>query len=302
MMFLGMRLGSMALCAAALLLPPQDPPPQAQAQTPHFSTHAEFVRVDTLVTSHGTSVKGLTAEDFEVRDNGVLQQVTVTDASTMPVDVALALDVSGSVNGLRMINLKRAARTLVESLRPGDRAALVSFNDMIFIESPLTDDFKQLEVKISALMSIGRTSLRDAAYVAMLQTDPDAGRGLVVVFTDGQDISSFMNDGTLVDTANRVNAVVYSVALTANKNSLWDVPQDAILDELPRVTGGRRFSAENPEKLRDVFAAILAEFRQRYILSYTPQGVDRAGYHALDVRLAKGRKGEVHARPGYVRG
>jgi len=105
----------------------------------------------------------------------------------------------------------------------------------------------------------------------------------------------------LTDTANRVNAVVYSVALDSSKDSMYDVPQDAILDELPRITGGRRFSADDPEKLRDVFATILAEFRQRYILSYSPQGVDRAGYHALDVRLARGRKGEVHARPGYMR-
>jgi VWFA-related protein len=291
------RLTLMAACASvSALLTPQQPPPQ-----PHFSTRAEFVRVDTLVTNHGVSVKGLTEQDFELRDNGVPQKVTVTDASAMPVDVALALDVSGSVNGLRLINLKRAARGLIESLRQGDRAALVSFNDMIFIASPLSEDFKSLNAKISELLSIGRTSLRDAAYVALLQTDPDAGRALVVLFTDGQDISSFMNDAALADTANRVNAVVYSVALAAAKNSIFDVPQDRILDDLPRATGGRRFSADNPEKLRDVFATILTEFRQRYILSYTPQGVDRAGYHALDVRLTNGRKGDVHARPGYLR-
>jgi len=272
--------------------------PQLQ---PHFTTRAEFVRVDTLVTNRGTSIKGLAGGDFELRDNGVLQQVTVTDASAMPVDVALALDVSGSVNGLRLISLKRAARTLMESLRQGDRAALVSFSDAVFIESPLSDDFKGLEIKISELMSGGRTSLRDAAYVAMLQTDPAAGRALVVLFTDGQDVSSFLYDSALADTAKRVDAVVYSVALTAAKNSIWNVPQDALLDELPRATGGRRLSAEDPEKLRDVFAAIVAEFRQRYILSYVPNGVDRAGYHALDVRLTKGRKGDVHARPGYLR-
>jgi len=79
------------------------------------------------------------------------------------------------------------------------------------------------------------------------------------------------------------------------------VPQDAILDELPRLTGGRRYSAEHPEKLRDVFATILNEFRQRYILTYTPQGVDKGGYHSLDVRLARGRKGDVRARPGYFK-
>ena len=299
MMRLSLITALILACASALLAYAQQPQ-QSQLQ-PHFTTRAEFVRVDTLVTNRGTSVKGLASEDFELRDNGVLQQVTVTDASAMPVDVALALDVSGSVNGLRLISLKRAAGSLVESLRVGDRAALVSFNDLLTIESSLTDDFTRVGKKISELMSTGRTSLRDAAYVALLQTDPEAGRGLVVLFTDGQDVSSFMMDATLTDTANRVNAVVYSVALGENKDSIYDIPQDAILDELPRITGGRRFSADNPEKLRDVFATILAEFRQRYILSYSPQGVDRAGYHTLDVRLARGRKGEVHARPGYMR-
>jgi Ca-activated chloride channel family protein len=297
-----MRLALIAACASALLVQTsQQQQPQQPPEQPHFTTRAEFVRVDTLVTNRGTSVKGLAGNDFELRDNGVLQHVIVTDASAMPVDVALALDVSGSVNGLRLISLKHAAGNLVESLRQGDRAALVSFNDLLTIESPLTDNFKRVHTKIDALLSTGRTSLRDAAYVALLQTDPEAGRALVVLFTDGQDVSSFMMDAALTDTANRVNAVVYSVALGANKDSLYDIPQDAILDELPRITGGRRFSADEPEKLREVFATILAEFRQRYILSYSPQGVDRAGYHALDVRLANGRKGEVHARPGYLR-
>jgi hypothetical protein len=95
--------------------------------------------------------------------------------------------------------------------------------------------------------------------------------------------------------------VVYSVVLGTAKNLRWDAPQDAILDDLPRLTGGRRFSAEHPDRLREVFATILKEFRQRYVLSYTPHGVDAAGYHALDVRLTRGRKGEVRARPGYFR-
>jgi VWFA-related protein len=273
----------------------------AQEPQPHFTTRAEFVRVDTLVTNRGTSIAGLKGEDFELRDNGVPQTVHVMDASALPVDVALALDISSSVEGLRLVSLKSAATGLIDALRNGDRAALVSFNDMLFIKSPLTDNFGRVRKQIADMTAIGRTSLRDAAYVALLQTDPDAGRALVVLFTDGQDISSFLTDEDLADTARRINAVVYSVVLGAAKNSIWNVPQDAILDELPRVTGGRRLSAENPGRLREVFAGILTEFRQRYILSYTPQGVDRAGYHALEVRLAHGRKGEVRARPGYFR-
>jgi VWFA-related protein len=286
---------------AATALPRAMPPRQSPPQTPHFMTHAEFVRVDTLVTNHGTSVDGLKSGDFELRDNGVLQKIEVMDASALPVDVAMALDISGSVAGPRLLNLKSAATGLIDSLRDGDRAALVSFNDLLLIRSPLTSDFGRVRSLIADMKADGRTSLRDAAYAALLQADPNAGRALVVLFTDGQDISSWLDDEALIDTAKRINVVVYSVALGAVRNSFHDVPQDTILDELPHLTGGRRFSAEHPERLREVFATILKEFRQRYLLSYAPQGVDRAGYHTLDVRLANGHKGEVRARPGYFR-
>jgi VWFA-related protein len=287
-----MRLGFIALCAGTLLV---------QQEQPHFTTRTEVVRVDALITNRGLSVKGLTNADFELRDNGVLQQITVMDSAALPVDVALALDISSSVEGLRLINLKRAATGLVDALRPGDRGALVMFNDLLYLRSTLTDNFDRLRLQIAAMNAIGRTSLRDAAYVALLQTDPEAGRALVVLFTDGQDNASFLTDDILSDTAKRINAVVYSVTLGVARNSVFNVPQDAILDALPRATGGRRLSADDPGRLREVFASILVEFRQRDILTYTPQGVDRSGYHALDVRLINGRKGEVHARPGYFR-
>jgi VWFA-related protein len=280
---------------AAPVLPPASP------QKPLFSTRAEFVRVDTLVTTHGSSIAGLGADDFELRDNGVRQQIAVMDASSLPVDVAMALDVSGSVEGGPLDNLRKAATGLVDSLREGDRVALVSFNDLLLIHSPLTNDFSRVRESIRQMAATGRTSLRDAAYAALLQGDPDAGRALIVLFTDGQDVSSWLTDDALIDTAKRVNTVVYSVTLERPRAAKWDAPQDQILDDLPNLTGGRRLPADHPDRLRDLFAAIIREFRQRYILSYTPQGVDRAGYHALDVRLTKGRKGDVRARPGYFR-
>jgi len=42
----------------------------------------------------------------------------------------------------------------------------------------------------------------------------------------------------------------------------------------------------------------LAEFRDRYVLSYTPTGVSPTGWHRLDVKL-KGKSGKVTARRGY---
>ena len=278
---------------------PQPQPPQSQ--TPTFSTRAEFVRVDTLVTSRGNTIAGLKAADFELRDNGVPQQVTVIETASLPVDVVMALDVSDSMTGAPLASIQDAAQTVIESLREGDRVALVSFSDLLLVHARLTNDFVRVRQEILHLAASGFTSLRDAAYAAMFQGDPDSGRSLVMLFTDGQDMSSWLSEGAVVDAAKRVNAVIYSVTLKPAKNALRVAPQDEILDTLPALTGGRRLSAEQPARLREVFATIIREFRQRYILTYVPRGVDRAGYHALDVRLANGRKGEVRARPGYFR-
>jgi hypothetical protein len=52
------------------------------------------------------------------------------------------------------------------------------------------------------------------------------------------------------------------------------------------------------EDLSAVFVKILGEFRQRYVLTYTAQGVAGPGWHALQVRV--NRRGPiVKARPGY---
>ena len=53
-------------------------------------------------------------------------------------------------------------------------------------------------------------------------------------------------------------------------------------------------------RLADTFAAILAQYRQRYLLSFTPAGVGRRGWHRLDVRL-RTRPGTVVAREGTWR-
>jgi Ca-activated chloride channel family protein len=274
---------------------------QPSAQAPMFSTRVEFVRVDVLVTNRGSSVVGLRADDFELRDNGVPQRVSVMDTSALPVDVALALDVSSSVSGDPLVKLQDAATNLVDNLREGDRVSLLSFSDLLWIHVPLTKDFARTRQLIASMKASGSTSLRDAAYAAMLQGDPDSGRALVVLFTDGEDVSSWLSESALVDTAKRINAVVYSVALGSAGDAVRGVVQDDILDKLPDLTGGRRLSAAHPDRLREVFGTIINEFRQRYVLSYEPRGVDRAGYHTIDVRLTNGRKGDTRARPGYFR-
>jgi len=50
--------------------------------------------------------------------------------------------------------------------------------------------------------------------------------------------------------------------------------------------------------LRELFGKALNELRARYLLTYSPAGVSREGWHDVRVTLTNAR-GDVTARPGY---
>ena len=72
---------------------------RAAGQTPTFSTRADAVEVDVLVTERGRVVRGLQASDFEVRDGGELQQIDLVSFEQLPLSLLLAFDVIGRSRG-----------------------------------------------------------------------------------------------------------------------------------------------------------------------------------------------------------
>src|SRR5215203_1982121 len=94
--------------AIALLLTVS--PAWLAAQQPTFSTRADSGRVDVLVTEGGRPVLGLTPADFEIRDQGVLQQVDLASFEQVPISLVLALDASYSVRGQPLQQLQLAAQ------------------------------------------------------------------------------------------------------------------------------------------------------------------------------------------------
>ncbi len=87
------------------------------AQT--FSSRIEAVRVDVLVTATADPCTGLTPADFEVIDNGVRQSVDLASFEQIPLNVVLALDMSASLQGLRLGHLQTAGSTMLDGLKPG---------------------------------------------------------------------------------------------------------------------------------------------------------------------------------------
>jgi VWFA-related protein len=268
--------------------------PHIQAQNPVFSSKVEAVRVDVLVTERdkGPALAGLKASDFEVLDNGVAQQVDLVSFEQIPLNVVLALDMSESVSGDRLDQLREASAELIASLAKDDQAGSVTFTERVVLGSKLTSDFAKVRDAMTPLNDAGNTAIIDATYAAMMLGESDVGRGLVIVFSDGVDTASWLTADTVLNTARRSDVVVYAVSVQSRL-------KPEFLRDVTSATGGRLYEIEKTANLSNVFLSVLEEFRHRYLISYTPKGVDRGGWHKLDVSI-RGRKAAVKARPGYL--
>jgi Ca-activated chloride channel family protein len=266
------------------------------AQNPVFSSRVEAVRVDVLVTDRdkGDPVLGLGPGDFEILDNGVPQQVDLVSFEQIPLNVILALDMSDSVTGDRLDHLRTASAGLLAALANDDQAGLVTFTHRVVLGSGLTKDLGAIRRAMEPVAKPGDTAIVDATYAGIMLGESDVGRGLLIVFSDGVDTSSWLTPDMVLDTARRSDIVVYAVSAQSRI-------KPEFLRDLTSATGGRLYEVEKTSNLESVFLSVLEEFRHRYLVSYTPTGVERPGWHRLDVSI-KGRKATVKARPGYLAG
>jgi VWFA-related protein len=268
----------------------------ATPQQPVFRSGVELVRVDVLVVRDGRPVTGLAADDFEVFDNDVRQEIDRLHFEEVPIDVLLVLDNSRSVAGEKLGYLVEAGRAFLDGLRPGDRAGLVGFSSLVHLRADLTDDLGRVRDALETVEPSGSTSLFDALYVSvMLPGRPDARR-LILLFSDGLDNTSWLK-GTVTGVVRESDVVVYSVGIKRS-DGVTERPNNELLESLAEDTGGRLFYADSSRRLRDVFVQVVQEMKARYLLTYYPQDVPREGWHTLRIRLTKG-KGDIVARRGY---
>jgi Ca-activated chloride channel homolog len=278
-----------ALAVVLLLIPAVT----VRTQNASFSSKTEAVRVDVLVTDKGQPLLGLVPSDFEVRDNGVPQQVDLVNFEEIPLNVTLALDMSDSVAGERLDRLRAAAGALLAGLKPKDRAALITLSHIVQLGAGLTTDLESVRAALSKARAVGETALVDGIYAGIMVGESDVGRSWLIVFSDGVDTSSWLSPNGVLDIAKRSDVVAYAVSTRSPLKPTF-------LRDLASFTGGQLFEVEKTANLEAIFLQVLDEFRQRYLLSYTPRGVAPDGWHRLTVRMK--RNATIKARPGYLAG
>jgi VWFA-related protein len=293
----------------------------AAAQQPVFKAGVDAVRVDVLVTRGGKPVTGLTTADFELRDSGVPQQIDVLSLEEVPLHLLLALDTSSSLNGKPIEHLKAAARAAVASLRPDDRAALITFSHAVRKQIPWSAGTSAIRTAIDGVSAAGATSLSDAAFAALGLREGVEGRMLALLFSDGFDTASWLDPLAVIEQARRSDVVIDAVSLSTVPEAVttfrrrpgvspgdlrrWFLAEPYLfrtefLAALADETGGEVVVANRSSDLQAVFVKIVADFKMRYVLTYSPNNVAPSGWHPIEVRL-KNKKGDVRARRGYTR-
>lgn len=259
-----------------------------------FRSQTERVRLDVSVTRGETPVEGLTAADFIVTDNGVEQTVESLGAERTPLRVQIAFDASGSVSGRRLRSLLAAVGRVFDELRPGDRVGVMTFSHRLRVRVPMTDDLAAARAALARIQPDGQTSLRDAVALSLALAEGPESRGLVLLFTDGEDNTSWISDEGVIEFAQRADAILHVITL----DSRLTFESNQFVVRLTQATGGREFKASSEDDLARLALVGFSEMRSRYLLTYAPKGAARPGWHDVKVRL-RGRDGTVKARPGY---
>ena len=277
--------------------------PALVAQVAVFRSRVELVRVDVAVTRDGRPVTGLGAQDFDLSDNGVTQTVTHVLLEQVPVDVHMVLDTSSSLRGERLTRLQAAARRLLSGLRPGDRAALWTFSHRVSARQPLTKDLALVSNAVTSMEGQGWTALFDVIFDVCLSPPDPERRAAAILLTDGLDTMSWLSPDHALASAQRSPIIYYVVYEPPEKTQggRVAVENDRFLKGLADDTGGRVWPVSATADLAEAFSRIVEDITMRYVLLYEPTGVRGDGWHALDVQLKGGRRGDLTARPGYFR-
>jgi hypothetical protein len=267
-------------------------------------------------------VLGLTSSDFTLQDNGVAQDFTCAAGESLPVDVALVIDTSGSVKGKALEQFNADVQRIAESLQPNDRLRLITFAGDATDVSGLQPG--GVPFPLGRITAGGATSLYNA-LAASLMAFPQSDRPQVVFgFSDGLDNMSFLDASGLASLAGYSHAVLYLTLVSRSEsvNALAPTPMmPAILNTLSRqatgrfvpYTGGpnRRLLTEAANRtggvvyqrsagtsLSALFEQALDEFRSSYVLTFTPRGGKAQGWHTLTVRT-KDSGHRLRWRKGY---
>jgi Ca-activated chloride channel family protein len=255
----------------------------------------DVVQVTATVTdSKGRFVRGLTRDAFRVYEDNVPQRISTFLSENIPLEIIVAVDVSGSMTGSMPV-VRQAVKKFLSALRPSDRVTLLSFNDNVFTLSRPAADLATRLKAVDRMAPWGGTALYDVVVKAIDQLGRQTGRRALVVFTDGEDLNSRVPAEAAESRLESSDAVLYPIG-QGRAPKIESLKR--VLERLAQKSGGRAFF-ENLNDLDDVFARIIDELSNQYLLGYVPPNAAKDGrWRKLRVDVPN-RDVKIRTRQGY---
>jgi VWFA-related protein len=296
------------LCIASLAggLALAAPPGQIRVQVNIVNLFA------TVRDKHKAIVTGLKQDDFQVYEDGQLQEITYFSAeSNLPITLGVLMDTSGSEYYMLSGEKDAGSRFLTRVLRKGDLAMIMTFDTDVDLLADFTDDRGMLNRAINRAQinapsggmiaqgplpssGAGGTNFYDAVYLAAHdKLSSEAGRKAIIVLTDAEDTGSKLNLQDAIEAAQRTDTVVHILLVAA------DGGDQSVAKRLTDETGGRMIVVRSDKNLEAAFDQISEELRSQYTVGYSPTNKKHDGsYRKIKVE-AKNKDYSVLTRRGY---
>ncbi len=215
-----------------------------------------------------SSLEHLSREDFTLFHGGRTRPIEAfARADDVPLTLGLAVDTSESMKGWQD-ELRDAAAAFFESaLGEHDRAFLTDFDERPRVTQGPTRRQELLVGRMGALDFGGTTALYDAILFSLTQFEGQGGRKALVVLSDGEDYGSRFRPERCIREAQRLGVPIY-VVVVENPESILDSIDRMIAERLARQSGGRAFFFGSKAELRRIYAAIVADLSNQYLLAY----------------------------------
>ena len=260
-------------------------------------TEVTSVIVDASVYDKtGRPVKGMTAPEFILQEDGVEQKPDLVAQEALPTLFALLVDSSQSM-WRNMEFVQAAAARLTAYLRPKDRVIVAPFAKRIKAVTGPTNDRQTINDAINAFQASGGTAMRDSLVEISKKFVGAPGRRVIILITDAYDENSTSTRDEAILAAKEAGATIYTVGIGGVAGI--SIQGNDELKGIARATGGRWFFPPRPEELSNVYDVLASDAQTRYLISYTPRNQQRDGTWRKISLTTYNKDLSVKARDGY---
>jgi Ca-activated chloride channel family protein len=255
---------------------------------PPIRVNVKLVNVFVNVAdANGAPVGGLTKDNFILSEDGRPQKIAVFDReSSVPLQIVLAIDTSGTVRKDMSIEEHAAHEFVRALLRPVDQLDLMEFASDVREVVPFTNNLHQIDSGLERLRGGPATALYDTIFLASQSLMGRPGRRVLVIISDGDDTAHGVEYPRALEAALRSEVLVYSIIdVPIAADAGRDTGGEHALITLSQETGGKHYYAESD--LDTAFQKVSEDLRTQYLLGYYPSGhFTSPDFRTISVSLA----------------